>query len=624
MEKERRWQNCNSHSMNFELSSALQDTLDTWCLSPKSEELNGGLIIRRDRAGEYKLEPIVSPLSNIDPTLMFGEAWPDVCAGPHRPQARRLDMIREHRTAAIFEGSVPQDNLSLDLSEEQSMKSMDCCNDVVWNQPLSPWIEHEHRSSATEIHNDEAVFEDSSPQGNPSLGLSEEQSMDFHSYVVWNQELSPSIEKHHTASDIPIYLDGAAFEDTLPQDNSSIGYCEEWSVDRNDRIVVRKLDCEWIRQEQRSSDMDTAFHEAALNINSSNPFWSATKTDKAAQWDMFQPLPENSSLYLPVEQGMDIYKNVLWNHRASPWIKEDLRSSAMEIYFDEAVSEAYPLSPFRPSPRSNKSSLSYILQSPPFQEINDRSPPSSPTKPRYASPNKNINDLCGPVYFDEVMTDAYMPSSFMQAIETHMASLPYILQPPPAEAINDRSPTLSPRKPRETSLDENIDGGSEPVYFRLPPGHDYATGLTESKILSGRPSGDTSSTPQATKRKPGLPSGTSIKRKTLCAAQSKKIAATALKHIEALRKRAKAQIELSMTADLLEGNASKRRKRNRAELRSDHESEEHPRRWSGEFEKRINVLGRIAGDEKRKGWQYGAEDEENDENCERLAYDPDL
>ena len=538
-------------------------------------------------------------------------------------------MIHEHRATdakvcldgAVYGGASPQDNSSLDPSEEQRV---DFYDDVVWEQSLSSWIEQEYRSSGTEIYYDDAVSKDSSPQDSPSLGLFEEQSMDFDNDVVWNLQLSHWVEKDHTASDMAIYLDGAAFEDTPPQDNGSIGYYEGWSMNRNDRIVVRQLGSEWIRQEQRSPDMDIDFHGTALNVYSSSPFQFAVNRYKAALSDMLQSLPENPSLHLPVKQGMDIYKDVMCNYRTSPWIKEDHRSSAMEIYFDEAVTEAYPLSPLKPSSRPNKASLSYILQSPPVEEINDRAPPSSPTKPRYASINNIIDDPCGLVYFDEAMRDSYTPSPLMPAIETNMAFTPYISKSSPAEVINDRSPALSPRKPKETSPDENIDDGFGSVYFRHPLGHNYAIGLTESKIPSGCPIGNTSSTLQATRRIPGRPPGTSNKKKALSAAHSKKIAASALKRIGTLRKRTKAQAELPMAADPHEGNASKRRKKNRAELRSDHKSKEQLRRESGEFKKRFNVLGRIAGDKQRNGGQYGAEKEENQENWERVAYDPDL
>ena len=627
--KERRWQNCNSHSMNFELSSGLQGTLDSWCLSPRSKELNGGLIIRRDCAGEYKLEPIGNPLSNIDPVLIMDDAWSDVSSSPRRLQARSFDMIHEHRAAdaevflnrAIFDGASPQDNPSLDPSEQQSM---DFYDDVVWKQSLNPWIEQEYRSSGTEIYYDDAVSKCSSPQDSPSLGLFEEQSMDFHDDVVWNQRLSSWVEKDHTASDTAIYLDGAAIEDTPPQDNRSIGYYEGWSMDRNERKVAQQLGGEWIRQEQRSPDMDIAFHGTALNVYSLSPLRFAVKRYKAALSDMLQSLPENPSLHLPAKQGMDIYKDVMCNYRTSPWIKEDHRSSAMEIYFDEAVTEAYPLSPLKPSSRPNKASLSYILQSPPFEEINDRSPPSSPTKPRCASINNTIDDPCGPVYFDEAMRDAHTPSPLMSAIETNMALSPYISRSSPAEVINDKSPALSQGKPKETSPDENIDDDFGSVYFGHPLGHNYAIGLTESKIPSGCPIGDTSSTQQAARRRPGRLPGTSNKKKTLSATQSKKIAASALKRIEILRKRTKAQAELPMTADPQKGNASKRRKKRRGELRSDHKSKEQLRRESGEFKKRINVLGRIAAYDQQYGGQYDAEKEENQENWERVAYDPDL
>lgn len=574
---------CNSHSMNFELSSGLQETLDTWCLSPRSKELEGGLIIRRDQAGEYELEPVNNPLSlsNIRPFLLFDDAGLDVAPGPRWCQARTLDMIHEHQAADA----------------------------VVWL--------------------DGAIFENPLPQDNHSLGHSDEQSMDFfYNDVVWcNQELRSSIERDHRASNTNIYPDGAIFEDPSPSDNHSIGCHEEWSMDMNDRVVVRQLGSECIRGQSRGCDMDIPFHETALNVYSSSPFRFATKTYKAALSDMLHSSSDNCALHLFEEQGMDIYNDVVWNQRTSPWVRHEHRSSNMEIYFDEAVPEAYeyPSSPLKPDLQPNKASLSYILQSPPAEDINDRSPPSSPTKYRYTSPKNNIGHHFGPLYFDEAIPVAYTPSPVMPSIEMHMAPVSHILQSPPVEEINDISPPPSPRKPKDISPDENVnDGGFSPGPFRVPPSDIYARGLTESRSLVGGPIETTSSTPHATKRKPGRPAGSHNKRKNISASQSKKIATTALKRIETLRKRTNTQAELPMTADSQEGNARKRRGKNRAEFKSDHDSEEQPRRESGEFERRLNVIGRIKAEDGRKDMEHRGGDQENQENWERIAYDPDL
>lgn len=574
-----RWRGCNDHSMNFELSSGLQDTLDTWCLSPRSRELDGGLIIRRDRAGAYELEPIVNPLSNIDRALIFDNAWPDVGAGPRRLQARSLDIIREHR---VVDADV--------------------------------WLAR-------------TILEDPLPKDNQCPDLSEKQSMDFYKDVVLDQELNPWIEQEHRPSDVETYLHEAVFEDPSPPGSHSIGYHEEWSMNMNGRIVVRQQGSECIREQSRGSDMDIPFHETAHNVYSSSPIRFATKTYKAALSDMLQPSPDKHAPHLSEERGMDIYSDMVRKRRTSPWIKEDLRSSDMDIYFDEAVPEAYeyPSSPLKPDLQPNKVSLLYILQSPSAEAIGDRSPPSSPHKPRFASPGKNIDDHFGPVYFDEDMPEAYTPSRLMPSIGRHMTSLSYMLQSPSAEEISGRSPSPSPRKTKETSPDENVDGGGfSPGPFPIFPTDNSDRRLTESNILEEMPLEDASSTPQVTKCKRDRPTGTPNKKKTLSAAQSKKIAATALKRIDTLRKRTSTQAELRMTADPQEGNARKRRRKNRAEWKSDLQSEEQLRRGSGEFEKRINVLHRIAGDELRKGRRYGADEKDNQENWERIAYDSDL
>lgn len=576
-----RLRGCNSHSMNFELSSGLQETLDTWCLSPRSEELEGGLIIRRDQAGGYELEPVINPLSlsNIDPFLFFGDAGLDVANGPRRRQPRTLDMI------------------------------------------------HEHQAADAEMWQGGAIFKDPLPQDNHSLGHSIEQSMDFYNDVVWrNQKLRPSIERDHRASNTNIYHGEAIFEDPSPPDNLSIEYHEKWSMDMNDRIVVRQLGSECIRAQSRGSDIDIPFHETALNVYSPSPFLSATKTYQAALSDMLQPSPDNSSLHLLEEQGMDIYNDVVWKRRTSPWVKQEHRSSNMEIYFDETVPEAYeyPSNPLKPDLQPNKASLSYILQSPPAEDINDRSPPSSPTKYRYTSPEKNIDHHSGPLYFDEAMPEAYTPSPVVPSIEMHMASVSHILKSPPAEEISDRSPPLSPIKPKDISPDENVDnGGFSPGPFRVPPSDSYARGLAESRSLVRELIETTSSTAQATKRKPGRPLGSHNKKNKLSTAQSKKIATTALKRIETLRKRS-TQAELLMTADSQEGNARKRRRKNRAKYKSDHDSEDQLKRGSGEFERRLNLIGRIKADNGRKDMEHRGEDQENQENWERITYDPGL
>ena len=509
MERILRSPGCNGHSMNFELSSGLQETLDTWCSSPRSRELDGGLIIKRDQAGGYELEPFVNPLANIDSALMFDVSGLDAGAGPQTQQGRSLEMNREHSAAdaevwlegAIFEDPLPQDSHSRHLSKDQGM---DVYNSVVWNQSTNPWTRQDQQASDTDICFD---------------------------------------------------LNGSICEDLDPEDNHSINYGEECSMDMDDQIVVQQRGSDWVKQNNRSSDMD--------------------------------------------------------------------------IYFDETVPEAYeyPLSSLKSDIHPNKALLSYTLQSPAAEDINDRSPPSSPTKPRYASSDEGVDDDRGRFdHFHEAMSEAYTPSPLMPSIGTHMASLSHILQSPPAEDINDRTPPPSQKKPKDTSPDEGVDdGGLSLGPFHMPPNdnnHD-ANGMTESSILARLPLKGASSTPQTTRRKRGRPPGTINKKKTLSAAQAKKIAASSLKRIETLRKRTRAQVELPLTADSQEGNASKRRRKNRAELRLDHESEKQLRR-GGEFERRLNVEGHTEADYVRKSIEHGGEDRENQKIWERPAYDPDL